>query len=90
MITNHRNNPPEIQNNPQKIKAHPIPKMNHPRTLKTFRGCITGGCSLMLNFETFLVEVHNRPTIECQFLLIGKLKPHTNFFSSVCLEPTSI
>ena len=28
---------------PQKITVHPIPKMKHPRTLKTFRACVTGG-----------------------------------------------
>ena len=31
--------------------------------------------SFMLYFATFLVQVHiNRPSIECQFLSIGKLK----------------
>ena len=31
----------------------------------------------MLYFETFLVQVHNRLTIECQCLLIGELNRST-------------
>ena len=37
------NNPPETQNNLQKITAHPIPKMNHPRILKRSGVVLQGG-----------------------------------------------
>ena len=34
--------------------------------------------SFTLYFETFLVQVHNRPTTECQCLSIGELKHSTD------------
>ena len=45
--------------------------------------------SFMLHFATFLVQVHNRPTTECQFLLIGKMKSSTGSENHTLTASTS-